>query len=167
MGILPTDTLYGLSCNALDARAVDRICRIKARRRPLSLIPHSRAWAHAQVAGVRERVFLGTLDRYAGAYTTLWPRVAQCDVYASTLSGTAIGFREPEHWVTAVVRAAGVPVVSSSVNRTGQPPMTCLDDLPARIRRMVDFCVYEGPLPGPASRLVHLEGGRRRIEVRA
>src|SRR5688572_29966072 len=73
IGIFPTDTIYGLSGNALDERVVARILRIKKRRRPVSFIPHAREWARLLMPPALGERFQLEVDAYTGPYTTLWP----------------------------------------------------------------------------------------------
>ncbi len=75
--------------------------------------------------------------------------------------------RLPAHWITEFTRYAGIPLFSTSVNIHHEAPMTDMSDLPEDIRANVDFCVYEGPLTGPPSAIVHCnEGWPFRLEDR-
>ncbi len=162
VAILPTDTIYGLSASAWDAAAVRRIAALKRRRRPSTIVPPSAEWARSLVHPRARRLF----DR-------LWPRCSHetlllpfgpdpgiaLPVAELTASGL-IGLRSPRHWISQLARAAGVPLVSTSVNLSGRPYMQTLDDLPAGWRRRLDFMVFDGPLAGPPSAIHSLERGR-------
>lgn len=156
VGILPTDTLYGLSGDATDPRVVRRIHRIKRRRTPLSVVPPSARWAQAAVA---RRVPLERLAaKYSGAFTVLC-QVSAAGAVPAVAGSKLIGLRFPDHWVSELAEELGRPLVSTSVNRTRAAPMTSLETLDPGIAREVDFIVYEGERPGPASTLVWVRGG--------
>jgi len=152
VGILPTDTLYGLSGDATQTAVVRRIQRIKRRRNPPSVIPSSVDWALDAVAPRSRERFRATEPRYRGAFTTLWP--AANVPLQRTLGSRFIGLRFPDHWITGFTEELGVPLVTTSVNRTTRAPMRDLESLDAGIAEEIDFLVYEGPLEGPPSTLV-------------
>ncbi|MEW5852956.1 MAG: Sua5/YciO/YrdC/YwlC family protein [Myxococcota bacterium] len=159
VAILPTDTIYGLSGNALLPRTVRRIGALKRRRRPATVIPHDVTWARALIHPRWRSRFDEAWSQHPG--TTLLfpyapdPRVPQ--PADELVESGLIGLRQPRHWVSALARDAGVPLVSTSVNVSGRPPMTGWDDLPRAFRERVDFCVTVGPLPGRPSALLFLD----------
>ncbi len=165
VGILPTDTLYGLSGDASQPGVVRRIEAIKGRRKPVSLIAPSRSWALEAIHPKHRIGFEKTAARFAGPFTLLFP-IAQ-GALQNTLASDFVGLRFPEHWVTQFTETLNRPLVTTSVNRTGQPPMHTLDDLDPEVARLVDFVVYEGPLEGPPSSLVWCDSRRPRIVSRA
>lgn len=162
--ILPTDTIYGLSARADDPKAVARLDKLKGRARPSTLIPHDVEWLERVVDRKRLKQ---TLAKYRGD-TLLLPRhKGRLPIAASLASTGLVGVRQPKHWITAYVEKLGVPVVTTSVNRTGEPPMTSLDDLDPRVARGVAALVYEGPRAGRPSDLVYFDGPRPRRVQRA
>lgn len=162
--ILPTDTIYGLSARADDPKAVARLDKLKGRARPSTLIPHDVKW----LARVVERKQLArTLAKYRGDTLLLPRKKGRLPIAASLASSGLVGVRQPKHWITAFVEQLGVPVVTTSVNKTGEPPMTSLDDLDPRVARGVAMLVYEGPRAGRPSDLVYFDGPRPRRVVRA
>ncbi|MBN2358304.1 MAG: Sua5/YciO/YrdC/YwlC family protein [Deltaproteobacteria bacterium] len=162
VAILPTDTIYGLSANAWDARAVRRIGEFKRRRRSSTVIPHSTEWARSLVHP-RARALFDRMWARCSHETLLLPfgpdRGVARPARELTQSGL-IGLRLPRHWIGRLVRDAGVPLVSTSVNLSGQPHMQTLDDLPRGWKRRLDFTVFEGPLTGRPSAIHFYESGR-------
>lgn len=167
VGILPTDTIYGLSGNALDDAVVARILRLKRRRRPMSVIPHSMAWARLLLPESALEAFDEVWPRYVGAHTMLWPYAGRRARLPARLRNSGlVGLRQPDHWITDLARHAGVPLVTTSANPSRQAYMTTLSDLSEDLRTAIDFVVYEGPRPGPASTLVHLYASPVRLQPR-
>src|SRR3990167_4168452 len=64
--VYPTDTIYGIGCNATDFKAVETIYRIKDRpeSKPLSVIARNMAW-------IRELAFVP--PKLEAILETLWP----------------------------------------------------------------------------------------------
>lgn len=169
IAILPTDTIYGLSGNALDPQVVARIHRLKKKTTPSSFIPHSLEWARLLVDERQAALFDASADSFRGAYTTFWKYAGRsASLPRSLTSSGLVGMRLPDHWITEFTRSLRAPLVTTSVNVHGAPYMTCLDDLPESIRKGVDFIVYEGRRAGPPSTIVHCcEGLPFRYEERA
>ncbi len=115
----PTETVYGLGANALDADAVARIYAAKGRPAWNPVIAH--------VAGIAEarqlaRHWPASAEALAAAFwpgplTLVVPRALDVpDVV--TAGRDAVGVRVPDHPVAlALLRAAGVPVAAPSANR--------------------------------------------------
>ncbi len=168
LAILPTDTIYGLSTNAWDARAVRRLGALKRRHRPSTVVPHSTAWARSLVAPKSRPLFDALWRTHAGE-TLLLPYGPDAGVprpAAELTQSGLIGLRAPGHWITALARDAGVPLVTSSVNISGRPFMVGLDDIPRGWAGRLDFLVFEGPLERRPSPINMLERGRLRRRQR-
>ena len=154
--IHPTDTIYGIGCNALDEKAVKKIRKLKERKEsPFSLWVPSKDWIreHCVVPKEGEK----WLDKLPGPYTLIL-KLKQNNVIAPSVSMGAetIGVRIPNHWFNRVVELAQTPIITTSANRSGKQFMTSLEDLDKEIKDGVRFCVYEGEKNGKPSNIVHL-----------
>lgn len=140
----PTETVYGLGANALDAAAVAGIFVAKGRPSTDPLIVHLRG---AQDLAIVARDLPPMVDRLAarfwpGPLTLILPR--QAAVPASVSAGLAtVGVRVPAHPVArALIEAAGVPVAAPSANLFSRPSPTqaahVLADLDGRIDLVLD-----------------------------
>lgn len=118
----PTETVYGLGANALDAEAVARIFAAKGRPARNPLIVHV-----ADVSAAREivTVWPDAAARLAEAFwpgplTLVLPRHPRIPDIV-TGGGPTVGVRVPAHPVAlALLRAAGVPIAAPSANRSLQ-----------------------------------------------
>jgi L-threonylcarbamoyladenylate synthase len=146
----PTETVYGLGANALDAAAVRRIFEAKGRPAHNPVIVHVAAAADVrQVAADWPAGAARLAERFwPGPLTLVVPRkpAVPDDV---TAGGPTVAVRVPAHPVAlALLRAAGVPVAAPSANRSsGLSPTQAahvLRDLEGRI----DLVVDGGPCPG-------------------
>ncbi len=143
----PTETVYGLGANALDAAAVASIFIAKQRPSWDPLIVHidSRAMLD-QVADVTGPLRL-TAERLISAFwpgplTLLLPRSAHISD-AVTAGRPRVGVRMPAHPVArALIAAAGTPIAAPSANRFAHTSPTTaqhvLDDLDGRIDAVLD-----------------------------
>ncbi len=154
LGILPTDTLYGLSCAADRREVVSRLFALKHRSKAAAVVPPSIEAAEAMVEpSIRGRL-AGLLEGYRGPYTTIWPVAPGGGGFAEELwSGGTVGLRLPDHWITEVAGRCGFPLVTTSANLAGEPPLVDLASLPPALARGLDFFVEAGRLEGPPSQV--------------
>jgi L-threonylcarbamoyladenylate synthase len=153
--IYPTDTIYGIGCNALIDTSVERVRTIKNRpdNKPFSIIAPSKEWIIENC-----EVSQAELDKYLpGPYTLFLRKEETCQVskFVNTSDDT-LGVRIPDHWFTSFVAEAGVPFVTTSVNLSGEEYMKKLEDLSPEILNAVDYVVYEGEIDREPSIKVNL-----------
>ncbi|MBZ5729321.1 MAG: threonylcarbamoyl-AMP synthase [Acidobacteriia bacterium] len=115
----PTETVYGLGANALDAAAVERIFTSKGRPRSSPLIVHVDSVEMARTLAATWPDAATTLAaRYwPGPLTLVLPKTARIpDIVTAGLATVAL--RMPAHPLAlALIRAAGVPIAAPSANR--------------------------------------------------
>ncbi|VVB68108.1 Threonylcarbamoyl-AMP synthase [Candidatus Norongarragalina meridionalis] len=167
--VYPTDTVYGLGCDARNAKAVARLRRIKRKAGPLSVIAPSKAWiAENCVVGKEAEAFLKKMPGPFTAILALKKRnavaknVCGCTTHASACVKQTLGVRIPKHWVSAVVRASGTPVVTTSANVSGGKAMKKLKDLDVRLRKEADLIFFDGACKNKPSQIVDFSGAKPR-----
>jgi len=151
--IYPTDTIYGIGCNALLADVVNRIREIKHRdERPFSIIAPSKQWIVESC-----EVEADLLDQYLpGPYTLIVGRKGGVVAKEVNPIDDTLGVRIPDHWFTNLVEEVGIPFVTTSVNISGEPHMEKFEDLKTEIKDQVDYVVYEGEKRGQRSERITL-----------
>lgn len=78
--IYPTDTIYALGCDALNVRAVERICRIKGinpQKVNLSIICRELSWV-SEYAKLNNLYFKLLKRNLPGAFTFILPTSSPC-----------------------------------------------------------------------------------------
>lgn len=143
----PTETVYGLGANALDAEAVLKIFVAKERPADNPLIAH--VDDEAMMAPLVEEI--NGLTRalmeafWPGPLTLVLPRTRRVpDIVAAGLS--TVGVRMPAHPdARAVIRAAGVPVAAPSANRSGRPSPTTAQHVLADMQGRIELILDGGP----------------------
>jgi L-threonylcarbamoyladenylate synthase len=140
----PTETVYGLGANALDAEAVKKIFAAKERPGWDPLIVHvgDREMLEMVAAEVSQDAYRLMEAFWPGPLTLLVPRSARVPELV-TAGLKKVGVRMPAHPVAqALLRAAQVPVAAPSANRFGRiSPTTAWNvagDLEGRIDAIVD-----------------------------
>lgn len=140
----PTETVYGLGANALDANAVAGIFTAKQRPEWDPLIVHiaSLDMLPRVAAKVPSRARKLIEAFWPGPLTLLLPRTDLIPD-AVTAGRELVGVRMPAHPVAhAVIAAANLPIAAPSANRFGHTSPTTaqhvLDDLDGRIDMVLD-----------------------------
>ena len=164
--IHPTDTIYGLGCNALDGEAVQAIRKLKDRPdTPFSVWAPSKEWikANCELGEEGEE----WLEKLPGPYTLVLKLKNKKSIAPNVhpTNGT-VGIRIPNHWFHKVVEGLGLPIVTTSANRTGKEFMTSIENVDPEIEKGVRFIVYEGEKRGRPSQIVDLAHGRTSFKER-
>ena len=120
---IPTETVYGLGANALDAEAVNKIFEAKGRPQDNPLIIHipGPQWLPRYCEDVPPLAYTLARKFWPGPLTMILKR--KPIVPDTTTAGLdTVGVRCPDHQVTlSIIREAGVPVAAPSANTSGRP----------------------------------------------
>jgi L-threonylcarbamoyladenylate synthase len=140
----PTETVYGLGANALDAEAVSQIFAAKGRPSDNPLIVHI---AREQdllplVTHIPDQARLCMERFWPGPLTLILPCTDRVPTTV-TAGLSTVGIRMPDHdTALQLIAMAGVPLAAPSANRSGRPSPTTadhvLEDLSGRIAGVVD-----------------------------
>jgi len=140
----PTETVYGLGANALDAAAVERIFAAKGRPRTSPLIVHvdSVEMARAFAACWPGAAEILARHYWPGPLTLVLPkRAAIPDIVTAGLPTVAL--RVPAHPLAlALIGAAGLPIAAPSANRFTELSPTAASHIP---ESLADFVLDGGP----------------------
>ena len=146
----PTETVYGLAANALDAAAVAKIFAAKDRPANNPLIVHI-----ARIDEARELAaeWPDTAARLAARF---WPGpltlvLAKRPIVPQivTAAATTVGLRIPAHPVArALLEAAGVPIAAPSANRSNEISPTTAEHVLKSLSGRIDIVLDAGPTSG-------------------
>lgn len=150
--IHPTDTIYGISCDATNKQAVEKVRLLKQRpAAPFSIWAPSKKWIKENC--IVEEKWLKYLP---GPYTLIVKLKEK--VIAQNVTNTEyVGVRIPDHWFSAVVKDLNRPIITTSANKTGDPFMTSLETLDKDIESGIDFMIFEGEKKGKPSTIINTE----------
>lgn len=139
----PTETVYGLGANALDAEAVRRVFAAKERPADNPLIVHVADPAQLTALCRVNDTARALMDTYwPGPLTLLLKKTERVpDVTTAGLPSVAV--RCPNHPVAlALLRECALPIAAPSANRSGRPSPTTaahvLEDMGGRIPLILD-----------------------------
>lgn len=153
--LYPTDTVWGLGCDATDSEAVNRIFDIKQRpdAKSMLILASGMNMAEQYVGSVPEaaRRLLDNTDRPT---TVIYDGARDIDTRLIADDGS-IGIRIPDDgFCQALCRELGHPIVSTSANISGQPTPRSFAEIPQQIIDSADYvCLRrrdEDELPMPS-----------------
>jgi len=140
----PTETVYGLGADALNAEAVARIFRAKERPADNPIIAHiaDKKDAYKLARNVSNKAEKLMAKFWPGPLTVILKRSTLVpDITVGGLD--TIGIRMPSNKVAlALIRESGVPIAAPSANRASKPSPTAarhvIEDLAGRIDVILD-----------------------------
>jgi L-threonylcarbamoyladenylate synthase len=162
--IHPTDTIYGLGCDATNVEAVKKLRDIKERySRPFSIIAPSKTWIRENC--VVDQKVIEWLKKMPGPFTLILKLKNKKAVSPEVNNGLdTLGVRIVYHWFQSTVEKLDKPIVTTSANRVGYDFMTSIDNLDGAIISKIDFIVYVGEKLGKPSTVVDLTQVKESIQ---
>jgi L-threonylcarbamoyladenylate synthase len=140
--IYPTDTIYGFGANPFNEDALAKISRLKQRdetKQYILLIDDiTTLLKHIEVSDEHHIDFL----------ISLWPNPISVVLRlnkdtAKILGNSTAAFRIPNHYFCRkLIRQLKMPLISTSVNRSGDPPMNDFTEISQEFRNEVDAIFY-------------------------
>ena len=156
IAVFPADTLYGLACDPLNERAIDRIHALKGRgKRKSSAIMYFAPLAMREVLwtlGPRTRDALGAL--LPGPVTAVVPNPEHRYPLACREDPERLGVR----LIDGPLAGAGCVLFQTSANRSGEPAASHFVDVDPAIVAAVDLAIDGGELTGKPSTVVDVTG---------
>jgi L-threonylcarbamoyladenylate synthase len=147
--IFPTDTVYGLACNAFDPAAVKKIYTLKGRNynKALPLLLADAAMAPLVVKAIgREAQKL--MDAFWPGALTLVLEVTPLLTHA-TRGKSTIAIRVPKYpLLQRLLEGVGLPLAVTSANKSGKSSLVKGDDVVRTFDGKVDVIIDAGPCPG-------------------
>ncbi|MBQ8702996.1 MAG: Sua5/YciO/YrdC/YwlC family protein [Bacteroidales bacterium] len=137
--LYPTDTIWGLGCDARNAAAVDKLYAIKERDHSKSMLVLVESGKWKVESGERPTTYI--LPR------SVWHDAMHLEVAPNLPADDgSLGVRQPRHaFCQELIRRLGAPLVSTSANLSGHPSPQSYNEIEEELRRRVDYCVP--PLP--------------------
>lgn len=166
--LYPTDTVWGLGCDATNAEAVAKIYALKRSENKKSMLVLC-ASADMTVRYVNKApgIAFEVMELATSPLTAILPGAVGVAANLIPDEGT-LGVRIPDHeFCRRVLRGLGRPVVSTSANISGEETPVGLQDVAKEVVDGVDFVVnprYEGKPTRKASSIIAFgEGGEVKI----
>jgi L-threonylcarbamoyladenylate synthase len=152
--IYPTDTIYGIGCDATNKEAVNKIRNIKQRdNKPFSIIAPSINW-------IKKNCIIDKgleINKYLpGPYTIILKKKNKS--FLSWVSKTdSLGIRIPDNGFCKKIQKTGIPFITTSVNLSKEPFAKSINEIKQEIKNKVDIIIKsenESNLSGMPSTLI-------------
>jgi L-threonylcarbamoyladenylate synthase len=144
--VYPTESCYGLGCNALDEAAVRKVFAVKGRPvgTPLPIIVSDiEMWK--KCAFIDERAEKLIREFLPGPLTIA---LKKKPIIPDVLNPGAIAARISSHPIAMLlVKVAGVPITATSANLSGKPPHYTLGQVLKDLNSKIDLVLDAGELP--------------------
>ena len=125
--IHPTDTIYGIGCDATNPEGVNKLRNIKSRyKRPFLIIAPSKEWVkeNCEITGEAEKY----MEKWPGPVTLILKlKNRKCVAKETNYGLDTLGIRMIKHWFGDVAKELDVPIITTSANRIGEDFMTSLE----------------------------------------
>lgn len=143
--IYPTDTLYALGCDALNRRAIERLCRIKnlnPAKNLLSIVCSGFSQA-SEYARIDNRAFSELKRCLPGPYTFILP--ASSRLPAVFKGRKQVGIRIPDNEIAlALAEALGNPILTTSVEASTEDELVSAQSLALSYASNVELVIESG-----------------------
>ncbi len=155
IGVLRTDTLYGLVCCADNQAAVERIYVSKGRdgdKSPIVLVANQQQLLDRPSESIRQ--FLETV--WPGKVSVVLP--SSTAPYWIERGNSSVAYRLPEGaWLQTLLTQTG-PLIAPSANLQGRPPAETIEQAIAYFSDTIDFYVDGGEVTdGTASQMLRID----------
>jgi L-threonylcarbamoyladenylate synthase len=163
--VFPSDGVYGLACDPLDANAIARIHGLKRRDdgKPSAVMYFSPLAFRELVSGLGPRTAAAASALLPGPVTLVVANPDHRYPLACREDRERLGVR----LIAGPLAGAMCPVFQTSANLSGEPAPRQLAGVPESIRAGADLVIDGGELPGLPSTVVDIasieEGGEWRI----
>jgi tRNA threonylcarbamoyl adenosine modification protein (Sua5/YciO/YrdC/YwlC family) len=159
----PTDTAYGLGCDLLSRRAIDRLYQLKglARSHKLSFVCQGLSDV-SRYAVMHNHVFYVLKRFLPGPYTFVVEATREVPKIVQT-PRKAVGIRVPDHPVVmALTEELGHPILSTTACRHGEAPAPDPREIDAEFRGL-GLVLDAGPGETVPSSVIDLTGPEPRV----
>ncbi|MBT4447021.1 threonylcarbamoyl-AMP synthase [archaeon] len=154
--IYPTDTIYGIGCNALNSAAIQKIRKIKQRpNSAFSIWAPNKEWIQNN-CDTSSELATEYLDKLPGPYTLiLLQKKGHHLPEIINPAKNSLGVRIPHHYLSNFFHEMEIPIITTSVNKSGERFMTTLETLDPDIQAQVNFIIYDGEIKNKPSKIIN------------
>lgn len=143
--LYPTDTVWGIGCDATNETAVEKVADLKGRSQEKNFIVllHNENQLESYVTDVPE-VAYQLIEYTEQPLTIVYPGAKNIAPNVPAIDGS-VGIRIVKHsFCEQLLQRFRKPILSTSANISGHPTPVVFDEIPAEIRGGVDYIVEYG-----------------------
>lgn len=140
--LYPTDTIWGIGCDATLSKPVEKIYKIKQRYEKKSMIVllDDPAKLPLYVSKVPQSAY-DLIERYQEPLTVIYSQAKNIAKSVIAEDGTIAIRIVRDEFCRRLIAELGKPLVSTSANISGQPAPITFNKIPEEIRKSVDYIV--------------------------
>ena len=152
IAVIPTDTIYGIVCSALNKESVEKLYKIRKRNTEKPMI-----------------ILIGSLDdlsifniKKSEIFDKYWPGkvsiIIECNDFEYLHRGKkTLAFRLPDNKDLIKILKISGPIVAPSANIEGQPPAETIEKAKEYFGERVDIYVDKGIIKSKPSKIISLK----------
>ncbi len=149
--IFPSDTVYGLLCDATNEQAVQKLIKFKNRPPGKAISVFCNFDLANQLVKINSQQSTILKQILPGPFTVILPSKHKVNKLLESEKGT-LGIRVPMYrYIEVLVNKFKKPITATSANTAGRPPhysvSTLLDELSEKQRKLIDLVIDAGQLP--------------------
>jgi len=162
LAIFPTETVYGIGTNGLDAKAIEKLYNVKERSfdKPITLLVSSMNMVENLACNISETEYKLMQSFFPGPLTII---LEKKEIIPDILTANkkTIGIRMPDCQITQkLIEYAGCPIATSSANISGKSPNINVNNCIKDFYEKVDYIIDNGESDiGIASTIVQVIDG--------
>lgn len=152
IGVIPTDTIYGVVCSAMNKKSVEKIYKIKKRnlKKPMIVLISSIKDLDLFDIKIDKKI---TSKYWPGKVSLIVPVKKFEYLHRGTNS---LAFRLPNHEdLIKLIKISG-PIVASSANIEGKDPAQTIEEAHDYFQDKVDFYIDYGKIKSKPSKIISL-----------
>lgn len=159
--LYPTDTLWGLGCDAFSSSAIEKIKRIKQRAENKNFILLVSSFTMLEKYVKVPPLVRDFLEKQTRPTSVIYNEVLNKNLPLAEDGSVAIRIVQND-FCKELIEAFGKPIVSTSANISGEPSAQCFAQISEQIKQSADFVVpyLEENTEKMASQLVKIEDSK-------
>lgn len=158
--VYPTDTVYGIGCNARNHDAVIKLRIAKNTEKPWPVIAPNREWIDANLRV--DDCARSWLKKFPGKFTIIL-EIKNEFLVDSSVAQKTLGVRIPNHWFSKIIEKSWIPFVTTSVSVSKSPYCTSVHDIPDELKSVIDYAIDDGVINNKPSRVVEIIKNKEKI----
>jgi len=152
IGVIPTDTIYGIVCSAMKKKSVEKLYKIRKRDSKKPMIILISSLKDLNLFGVK--IDKKITDKY-------WPGKVSIIVPIKKLEylhrgKNSLAFRLPDNKALIKLIKISGPIVAPSANTEGEKPAETIEEAKEYFKDKIDFYVDCGKLKSKPSKIISL-----------
>ena len=142
--LYPTDTIWGVGCDALNEKAVRKVYRLKKRKADKSciILVDSLEMLAKYVSFIPEKAFSLIKEDFERPFTIIYPKAKNLPESVLAADGSVAVRVVKTGFSAALIKELGKPIISTSANLSGEPyPKAFIDiheDVKSKVDKIVD-----------------------------